>query len=158
MHPEDLERQRPAGRTEDMVDGGGARGGEGRHVERALSEADNDNPCPVEPRQVADVALGQHGAAELGLTVERGAVLALGVLADGDDEVVDMLDELAVPLPSPEGAGRGRPIHPRAPRGPRRPRAGAARRTPGPPPALRGSGRSGHSSGAGRARRARESC
>ena len=159
MDPEDPERQRPARRAEHVVDGGGARGGEGRHVERALAEADDDDPCAVEARQVADVALGHHSAGELGLAVERGAVLALGVLADGDDDVVEVLDELARAGAVPGGvpdtdvpATRGRLV------APPRPRAGGARRTLGPPRALRGSGRSARWSGAGPARRARGSC
>lgn len=49
VHPEDLQGQGPPGCAEDVVHGGGARSGEGRHVQRALAEPHHDDTSAVEP-------------------------------------------------------------------------------------------------------------
>src|SRR6185437_4945400 len=71
---EDVLRDRPAGRAEDVVHRRAAVGRERGHVERALAEADHGDPLAGQDAQVAHVAVGDH------LPLEAIAPLALDPL------------------------------------------------------------------------------
>lgn len=66
--------------------------------ERSCQTHDHD-PLSIEARQIAEVALGDDLTPELVEAFQRETVLALGELADRDNEAVDVLAQLGHFLP-----------------------------------------------------------
>ncbi|MEZ4300229.1 MAG: hypothetical protein R3B70_35105 [Polyangiaceae bacterium] len=96
MNAEDVAREEPARLSKDVVNLRAALRGECRHVDSALAEPDDDDAAAPKDVELADVALGEDISLEELETREQGSWLVGGIMAHGDDDVIEALSALAV--------------------------------------------------------------